>query len=83
MSESEIGYEIPFPESFDIVSLRDGQAVAIDLHTLDPDADPANPTPVEVRVWLTLPQAAKLAAQLGYICRQFGEEPPSLRDTKQ
>ena len=76
---SEVQYEIPFPESFDLISSPDGQAVAIDLHTLDPESS----TPVEVRAWLTIQQAALLSARLAAICRQFGVEPPTGQQTMQ
>lgn len=80
MSEAEeVRFVIPFPESFDLISTADGQAIAIDLHTLSPETS----KPVEVRAWLTLPQAAKLSAQLATLCRQFGEGPPTGRETMQ
>ncbi len=78
MSEQPpVQYEIPFPESFDLISTDDGQAIAIDLHTLDPK----NAKAVEVRAWLTLRQAALLSARLARICKQFGVEPTAGQET--
>jgi hypothetical protein len=71
--------EIPFSESIDLVSTKEGDAIGIDFRFTDPETS----TPRLVRAWATLQQAAILSAQLASICRQFGVEPPSGKQTMQ
>lgn len=63
----------------DIRLVTEGDSVAIDFFFRDPPAK----TLRQVRVWLDLPQAAILSAELASICRQFGVEPPTSRQTMQ
>lgn len=79
MSDETIEFaELPRPYE-DIRLVTKGEDVGLDFYF----RDAATKTLRQVRMWLDLDQAATLSAQLATLCKQFGVEPPTGRQTMQ